>query len=495
MAGGGSEEGMRLSTKKEIIKLLETLSAAIQYLEKGRGNEAVKKQILEDCETALSSVFTMFQEQNLSEKQMKKKVQEIRSGILSIKLLQNPGNLFRQLIVKLLNLKEMIEKEIIGTLEIVFLPYKYSMWDCMDSIWEAADKDPSCICHVVPIPYYDIKPDGSTGARHYERQEFPMVTESYEACDLEAIRPDIIYIHNPYDNGNWVTSVEPRFYSKQLKKYTDMLVYVPFYLFNFTVDYRELAGDCNRPGCKNADRIILQSGNLKSCYIENGIPDDKLIVLGSPKIDMILNKKDCYTIPASWKKALEGRKVILLNSSLNTFLSRSEWLKNIETVIKDCLLRNQVALIFRPHPLMEATIDSMRPDSRQLYQQILEILETSEQAIIDKGQDALPAIGVSDALISDYSSILPQYVFTGKPALSLLHSSKARKHKVFCDYFSDYFIEDGVTVNDFLDMALRGEDEKKEERLKFAKASVANSDGTSGKKIHDYITTEVRKSR
>ena len=39
----------------------------------------------------------------------------------------------------------------------------------------------------------------------------------------------ISYIHNPYDNWNYVTSIDPAFYSWELKKYTDCLVYIPYY--------------------------------------------------------------------------------------------------------------------------------------------------------------------------------------------------------------------------------------------------------------------------
>ncbi len=48
--------------------------------------------------------------------------------------------------------------------EMVFLPYKASMWDSLESVWQAAEKDPDCDAYVVPIPYYDKNPDGTLGA-------------------------------------------------------------------------------------------------------------------------------------------------------------------------------------------------------------------------------------------------------------------------------------------------------------------------------------------
>ena len=56
--------------------------------------------------------------------------------------------------------------------EIAFLPYKASMWDSLESIWQAAKEDPDCDVYVVPIPYYDKNPDGSLGMYHYEPSGF-----------------------------------------------------------------------------------------------------------------------------------------------------------------------------------------------------------------------------------------------------------------------------------------------------------------------------------
>ena len=38
--------------------------------------------------------------------------------------------------------------------EVVFLPYKASMWDSLESVWMAAEEDEDCDAYVVPIPYY-----------------------------------------------------------------------------------------------------------------------------------------------------------------------------------------------------------------------------------------------------------------------------------------------------------------------------------------------------
>ena len=39
--------------------------------------------------------------------------------------------------------------------EVVFLPYKASMWDSLESVWMAAKEDEDYIARVMPIPYFD----------------------------------------------------------------------------------------------------------------------------------------------------------------------------------------------------------------------------------------------------------------------------------------------------------------------------------------------------
>ena len=58
-------------------------------------------------------------------------------------------------------------------IEAVFLPYKASMWDSLESVWKAADEDPDCDAYVIPIPYFDRNPDGSFGPMHDERLDYP----------------------------------------------------------------------------------------------------------------------------------------------------------------------------------------------------------------------------------------------------------------------------------------------------------------------------------
>ena len=123
----------------------------------------------------------------------------------------NESNVYKKLKKQLLKVENSAKNDITVRKEMVFLPYKASMWDSLESVWKAAEEDEYCDAYVVPIPYYDKNPNGSFREIHYEGNQYPSYVPitSYEDYDIKTRKPDVIYIHNPYDNLNLVTSVHP----------------------------------------------------------------------------------------------------------------------------------------------------------------------------------------------------------------------------------------------------------------------------------------------
>ena len=89
--------------------------------------------------------------------------------------------------------------------EMVFLPYKASMWDSLESVWRAAYEDKeNCLAYVIPIPYCDRNPDGTAKEWHCERDLFPkdVPTLDWQEVDLKTMHPDVIFFRYPYDDCN-----------------------------------------------------------------------------------------------------------------------------------------------------------------------------------------------------------------------------------------------------------------------------------------------------
>lgn len=321
--------------------------------------------------------------------------------------------------------------------EIVFLPYKASMWDSLESVWKAAAEDTDCEAFVIPIPYFDKNPDGSFGQFHYEGNEYPddVPITDWQEYHIPERRPDAIYIHNPYDQYNYVTSVHPDFYASNLRKYTDLLVYIPYFV---AIDDNVEAHFCTTSGVLYAHKVIVQSEKVRKTYIkefhkfekENNCKDvfgkieDKVIALGSPKYDKVIcSQQEDYEIPGVWEKIItkpDGgkKKVILYNTTIGSTLKESsDMLIKIENVLKVFEKDQETALLWRPHPLLKTTLRSMRPDLLQKYIQIEEQYKKGGWGIYDESADLYRAIAISDAYYGDMSSVVELYKQTGKPIM------------------------------------------------------------------------------
>ncbi len=333
--------------------------------------------------------------------------------------------------------------------EVVFLPYKASMWDSLESVYLAAKEDESCDAYVVPIPYFDKNPDGSFGQMHYEGNEYPSDIEIvyYKDYHLEERRPDTIYIHNPYDNWNYVTSVPEYYFSSNLKKYTDQLVYIPYFVLAEIKPDNQAVIDrmkhfCFLPGIIFADKVIVQSEDMRQIYInefikaakESGLTGEyidrsalekKILGLGSPKFDKVhrIGKED-LNIPEEWLSIIKKpdgtwKKIIFYNTSITALLENDEKMlnkiKSVFTTFKEN--QSEVALLWRPHPLIRTTIAAMRPKLWAEYSQIVEQYRIEGWGIYDDSADMYRAVILSDAYYGDSSSIVQIYQETGKPIM------------------------------------------------------------------------------
>lgn len=381
------------------------------------------------------------------------------------------GNVNKKKINHILNrqlaqIEASAKSDIVVRKEIVFFPYKASMWDSLESVYLAAKEDPKCDAYCVPIPYYELNPDRSFGQIHYEGLEYPENIEviDWESYNFEERRPDEIYIHNPYDNCNFVTSVHPRFYSGNLKKYTEKLVYIPYFILREIEPDDQIGIDEMKhfiwlPGVINADKVIVQSEKMKQIYINEYLKEakangmmgkhldrkylrQKFLGLGSPKFDKVLNtKKEDLEIPEEWLKMIQRpdgnwKKIIFYNTSISGLLHFDEkWIEKIEDSLQ-VFKRNKddVALLWRPHPLIESTMKSMRPGLLGRYLEIKNQYLQERWGIYDDTADMDRAMALSDAYYGDGSSAIQLYEKTERPIMmqnvELLWTEYSKKNDI-----------------------------------------------------------------
>lgn len=443
---------MRRAQKKQVedfVKLLNQAHCEIKnYMEKNAVSEALA--LIEQCQQGAIQMGELIEKTESGEcaaipllEQYCELLYQTHEDIAQNKKeIKNHTRALKPLRQALIRIENSTKHDIKVRTEAVFLPYKASMWDSLESIWKAADEDKDCDAFVIPIPYYDKNPDGSFKEMHYEAEQYPEYVPviDYKTYDFEKRRPDMIFIHNPYDECNYVTSVPPFFFSKNLKQYTEHLVYIPCFIFGEIRPDNEKAVEamrhfCTVPGVIHADRVVVQSEDMRQIYINvlteelgkdtKNYWEDKISGIGSPKIDKVLGtKKEELEIPESWLKMIQKpdgtwKKVILYNTGISALLNHNEKMiekiKDVFSVFKEN--QNEVALLWRPHPLIKATIESMRPNLWLEYEKIVQEFKEEGWGIYDDSAEIDRALIISDAYYGNGSSLVQLYRKTGNPIM------------------------------------------------------------------------------
>lgn len=496
---------MRRYLKKQINDIMDTMLEADEILQKAliANQIGVARTLVEDMKAGAEGIIGSCLENDDASIQYK-----------------NCMNSFIQILTKCLNAKKMADKisscallkntlrsarEILNRdiandkFKIVFMPYKADMWTSMASIWENAIADEECEVCVVPIPYYDIT-NPKNISLHYERERFPKEVECIHYNEyLEAEQyPDVIIIHNPYDDQNNMTRVPERFYSSVLRQHTNKLVYSPYHTFSSYVPERQLTMLIT-PANQNADLIICQSERMKKIYEEIGYPSEKILAYGSPKIDAVINsgitRED---IPEEWKQKIGNKKVFLLNthlsyfptSSLNTGKTGDYAVRFHEEIAKAFLNRDDCALIWRPHPLLKNMLEGRFNQCLEYVNGFEQRVRSANNGIVDELGDYFYSFACSDALISTWSSLINEYMVTQKPVMifqTRADEEVARNSPLNCNVNYFRFGPGYQTFESFRDNVINGIDSKYEMRMNEVEKAFSNLDGMAGKKIYDYL--------
>lgn len=438
---------MRKYIKNEIIGILQTLLKAhrsIKALVKA-GDVQNLGTLLQDCQDAAITVGNMIEESEGEGTEAVKALEDYCEILYLFTQGQETAVNKLDACVNKCNQELYTFHE---TKEVVFLPYKASMWDSLESVWKKADADPDINAIVIPIPYYDKNPDGSFKEVHYERDEYPadVPTVHYDDYNFEARHPDEIYIHNPYDEYNYVTSVHPFFYCPHLREMTDKLIYIPYFVLaearpddpNYLKSIEHFV---TVPGVLWADEVWVQSPAMAEAYVNIALDwfkdsdnkemqsrkmwEAKIKGIGSPKIEKIKSLRDEDTnIPDEWLKLIlrpdgSRRKIILYNTSVGALIKNGEEMVDKIKRVLDTFYENRedVILWWRPHPLIQATIESMHPKLWEEYKVIVDKYIADGWGIYDDTADMDRALAVSDAYFGDPSSLVQLYQELKKPIM------------------------------------------------------------------------------
>lgn len=560
---------MRKLHKQQLLELTETLNTACCQLKAQKGETFFS--LCAEIQDFVSEIFTYAENSLKDAAWLTEYLNDIYEMLYHVSQRAIP---VEQVLGKIREMETSLNNAAPNKIEIAFLCYKASMSDSLESIYFAAKEDANCDAYFIPIPYFDRNEDGSVGQMHLEGVGH--YSEQYELTDwrtydIETRHPDVIFIMNPYDGRNLVTTVHPNFYSSRLREHTDMLVYIEYGLPYWL--YRDLCApdaeaEYRRSGLVLPAHVYSHYGITYSKELAEGYlplfsmhpkivqrwdmtPErikEKFVPLGSSKFDKILNYgKTDYELPKDWHDKIEGKKVVLYNTGLSEFLKsttqqtestgsclpRECWyFKKLSAIMEAFGDRDDVILWWRPHPLFETTVHSLRPALCEEYQRIVCEFKERNKGIFDDTEDLHRAIAWSDGMISDESSLLLLYAATGKP-FYIPSITKALPFPVYddgkdfstplearlvnmrgnkganvgdwnCCIWWDNFLEEDVMRNRhfncyeerFIDFIVHRESYTEAEeyrllQLQMVQDFVVNADGTAGQKIYEFVKRKI----
>ena len=199
---------------------------------------------------------------------------------------------------KFASISEAIDSEIVNRRSVLFLPVKAKHFGSMRMAYEMEAATPDTDVYVMPLPYYYKEYDGSfKDEMHIDTEEFikaNIPVTDYSRFDLSLLCPEKIYINSAYDEYNMAVSVDTRFYARIVKKYTEKLIYIPYFKLmefdraNYPCWYN-MQYYCTVPGVVMADKVYVQSDNTRKVYIDKlneWVGDEKYTEIWGQKIDV-----------------------------------------------------------------------------------------------------------------------------------------------------------------------------------------------------------------
>ena len=294
-------------------------------------------------------------------------------------------------------------------IKVVFILQFQEMWNSFKSVFDNMKSDPFFSPIVLCVPKIkNVK--NNTFFNENEAYEFCKsrnidcidVKISQERKTIKSLKPDYIVIMRSYYD------CMPRQLSVINLQKISKIVYIPYNcritqgahmemeFYNIFQKFSLFFADCD----ESANYVKSITSHARFAKYQ------KIYNYGSPRFDLpksqILRKNiDCFLWLPRW--SVDKRNGCNhFYDYLDFFFEYFDNHRNLQ-------------LIIRPHPLMFSTFVSSGYKTEEEIEQTMQRINTAANVSLDLNSDYLDSFEKSDAVLSDLSSLILEYFFTGKP--------------------------------------------------------------------------------
>jgi CDP-glycerol glycerophosphotransferase (TagB/SpsB family) len=215
-------------------------------------------------------------------------------------------------------------------------------------------------------------------------------------------------------------------------------------------------------------------------------------LIGHPRFDVIRKlEKRKAEIPVGWKEKIAGKLVVMWNT--HSYIATENWStfgafgRQVLDYFKST---QQLVLLWRPHPhFFNSLVNGGIMTEAQVDELMAQVRDT-ENMILDQTSDYISAFSVADALISDASSILVEFLLTSKPSLYTYNESN---YSIVHEDLQPAFYQASTweEVEKFLQMVVDKIDNKLGERMNVVENFMPNVGRDVGELIMDKCIQDL----
>ena len=377
---------------------------------------------------------------------------------------------------------------------IVFICHRPSLWTTLKDVYEALKADPLFHVQILAIPSRSKSSGHGYFHDHFEcegAEEFwagegcvnGYNYETGEWLDLRSLKPDYVFYQQPYNiaRPDCLISSSVAAYAK--------ILYLTYYIM---VDLEPRAEQCTPVDFMRDLSFYFSQNEDDKKFVEGRLAKGgpnvcQIHVTGHPRLEKLgENLAGECTL---WHHANSFK--ILWTPRWTTGEGNCHFFSYREPLVAWCKAHKGVELMFRPHPQACREWRSTGELTEEQEKQVREEFSQGDFQL-DESKEFYPQMFSSDVLVSDSSSMLIDYYYTGHP---IVYCASNGVNDCFVEALSPglYWLNTWEEVEKTLDELYAGHDPLKETRAECAKKHQDAEGKGATRRICDIIRADALK--
>lgn len=380
----------------------------------------------------------------------------------------------------------MVKQELGRPINVLFVCHDPAFWSMFESVYFALARDPKFAPTIVTLPYrHSTLPQGEykdAGMFEFLQGKGIEAIRGYnEASDKwaspESFAPDYIFFQQPY-------RLFPPEWAVERVSLIAKVCYIPY---GTLLAKGELEEVVHPEDFFQYTALFFKESASAAGYFRNqfhGVAwfdEGKVRITGHPKYDYL--REGTHILGGAWPRGMRAEvKRVLWTPRWRTSEGTCHFF-DYRFFFRDfCKTHGMVDFVLRPHSLMFQNFVKNREMSETALAELRAEYKRSPNMSLDESGDYRDTFLSSDILVSDLSSLLLEYLATGKP---IIYTHRTDLFNEIGRELSKglYWVRNATELKETLEMLLSGKDPLEEKRTELMKALLFLPEGGAGMRI------------